>query len=112
MWLELITLMEIRYLTLNYYQEVLKKVNMLRQGSKSVEEYYDKFENLRMKYKLEENLECTVIRSMANLRHNILRPLKLKHYDTLDAAFHDASKIEADLKEENSYKAKTSSTST
>ena len=111
-WLELITLMEMRYLTPNYYQEVLKKVYMLRQGSKSVEEYYDEFENLRMKSKLEESLECTVIRFVANLRYDILKPLKLKHYDTLEAAFHDASKVEMDLKEEKSYKAKNTSTST
>ncbi|KAG5599278.1 hypothetical protein H5410_030648 [Solanum commersonii] len=39
-------------------------------------------------------------------------PLKLKHYETLEAAFHDASKVEADLKEEKSYKAKSSLTST
>ncbi|KAG5595755.1 hypothetical protein H5410_036987 [Solanum commersonii] len=39
-------------------------------------------------------------------------PLKLKHYETLEVAFHDASKVEADLKEEKSYKAKSSLTST
>ncbi|KAG5619844.1 hypothetical protein H5410_005062 [Solanum commersonii] len=33
-------------------------------------------------------------------------PLKLEHYETLKAAFHDASKVEADLKEEKSYKDK------
>ena len=88
-WQELITLMELRYLTPNYYQEVLKKVFMLRQGIKSVEEYYDEFENLRMKSKIEENMQCTVIRFMANLRYDILKPLKLKHYETLEAAFHD-----------------------
>ncbi|KAH0667840.1 hypothetical protein KY285_029046 [Solanum tuberosum] len=97
-WQKLIALMELRYLTPNYYKEVLKKVYMLRQGTKSVEDYYDEFENLRMKSKIEENMECT--------------PLKLKHYETLEAAFHDASKVEADLKEEKSYKAKSSLTST
>ena len=50
-WQELITLVELRYLTPNY-QEVLDKVYMLRQGTKSVEEYYDEFENLRMKSKI------------------------------------------------------------
>ncbi|KAH0751925.1 hypothetical protein KY290_005193 [Solanum tuberosum] len=68
--------MELRSLTPNYYQEVFKKVYMLRQ----------------------ENMECT--------------PLKLKHYETLEAAFHDASNVEADLKEEKSCKAKSSLTST
>ncbi|KAH0748147.1 hypothetical protein KY290_027379 [Solanum tuberosum] len=104
--------MELRYLTQKYYQEVLKKVYMLRQGTKSVEEYYDEFENLRMKSKIEENMECTIIRFVANLSYDILKPLKLKNYETLEAAFHDASKVEADLKEEKSYKAKSSLTST
>ncbi|XP_049349487.1 uncharacterized protein LOC125814081 [Solanum verrucosum] len=57
-------------------------------------------------------MECTVIRFVANLRYDILKPLKLKLYETLEAAFHDASKVEADLKEEKSYKAKSSLTST
>ncbi|KAG5632154.1 hypothetical protein H5410_003871 [Solanum commersonii] len=39
-------------------------------------------------------------------------PLKLKNYETLEAAFHEASKVEEDLKEEKSYKAKSSLTST
>ncbi|XP_049372688.1 uncharacterized protein LOC125837645 [Solanum verrucosum] len=84
--------MEMRYLTPNYYQEVLKKVYMLRQGTKTVEEYYDEFDNLRMKSNIEENMECTVIRFVENLRYDILKTLKLKHYETLEAAFHDASK--------------------
>ncbi|KAG5599722.1 hypothetical protein H5410_031092 [Solanum commersonii] len=40
-----------------------------------------------------------------------IEPLKLNHYKTLEAAFHDASKVEEDLKEEKSYKAKSSLTS-
>ncbi|KAH0652675.1 hypothetical protein KY289_030353 [Solanum tuberosum] len=65
------------YLTPNYYQEVFKKVYMLRQ---------------------EKNMECTVIRFMANLRYDMLNPLKLKHYKTLETTFNDASKVEADKK--------------
>lgn len=51
-----------------------------------------------------------MIRFVANLRHEILRPLRLKHYESLEAAFHDASRIE-DLKEEKAYKTKRTSTS-
>ena len=68
---------------------------MLRQGTKSVKEYYDEFENLRMKSKIEDNMECSVIRFVENLRYDILNLLKLKHYEILEAAFHDASKVEA-----------------
>ena len=45
-WQKLIALMKLRYLTPNYNQKVLKKVYMLRQGTKSVEEYYNEFEIL------------------------------------------------------------------
>lgn len=55
-WQELVALIEARYLTSNYYQEVLQKVYMLRHGTKSAEEYYDEFENLRMKSNLEEQM--------------------------------------------------------
>ena len=77
-WLYMITLMELRYLTPNHYQEVLKKVYMLREGTKSVEEYYDEFENLMMKSKIVENMECTVLGFVANMIYDILKPMKLK----------------------------------
>lgn len=48
---------------------------------------------------------------VTNLKYDILKPLKLKRYDTLEAAFRDSSKVETDLKEEKSYMAKSSSTS-
>ena len=75
---------------------------MLRQVNKSVEEYYDEFENLRKKSKIEENMECTITRFVENMRYDILNPLNLKHYEIL----------KANLKEEKSYKAKCSLTST
>ena len=49
---------------------------------------------------------------MANLRYDILKPLTHKNYETLEEAFHDASKVQADLKEEKSYQDKSSLTST
>ena len=85
---------------------------MLREGTKSVEEYYDEFENLRMKSKIKEYMKCSVIRFVENLRYDILKPLKLKHYETLEVSFDDASKVEVDLNEKKSYKAKSSITST
>ncbi|XP_059289964.1 uncharacterized protein LOC132043503, partial [Lycium ferocissimum] len=105
-WQELIELMEARYVTPDYYQGVIKRVYMLRQGSKSVEEYFDEFENLRLKSKIEEHLNYTVIRFVANLNHDISKPMRPHFYTTLEEAFHDATKVEADLKAEKSYKAK------
>ena len=96
-WQELITFMDLRYMTPNYYQEVLKKLYMLIQGTKFAEEYCDEFENLRMKSKIKEYMKCSVIRFVANLRYDILKPLKLKNYETLEADFHHASKVEAHL---------------
>ena len=67
---------------------------------------------MRIKSKLEDKMECTVIGFVANLRYDILKPLKLKHYETLEVSFDDASKVEVDLNEKKSYKAKSSLTST
>ena len=81
-------------MTPNYYQEVLNKVYMLRQGTKSVEEYYDEFENMGMKSKIQDNIEWIVIRFVKNLRYDFLKTLKLNKYETLVATFHDASMVE------------------
>ncbi|XP_059295621.1 uncharacterized protein LOC132048956 [Lycium ferocissimum] len=101
-----------RYLPPTYYQEVLKKVYMLKQGSKSVEECFDESKNLRMKSKIEEHLNYTLIRIVANLNRGISKPMRLQTYRSLEEAFHDASKVEADLKEERAYKAKNTTSST
>ncbi|XP_059289340.1 uncharacterized protein LOC132042847 [Lycium ferocissimum] len=84
--------METRWLPSTYHQDALKRLYMLKQGLKSVEAYFDEFEDLRMKSKIEEHEEYTII--------------------SLEEAFHDASKVEADLKEERSYKDKSKSSST
>ncbi|XP_059288236.1 uncharacterized protein LOC132041548 [Lycium ferocissimum] len=84
---------------------------MLKQGLKSVEAYFDEFEDLRMKSKIEEHEEYTIIRFVANLNRDIAKPMRLKTYNSLEEAFHDASKVEADLKEERSYKDKSKSSS-
>lgn len=57
-----------------------------------------------MNSKLEESLECMVIRFMENLKYDILKPLKLKCYDTFEMAFRDASKVDTEFKEKKSSK--------
>ncbi|XP_059287581.1 uncharacterized protein LOC132040912 [Lycium ferocissimum] len=104
--------METRWLPPTYHQDALKRLYMLKQGLKSVEAYFDEFEDLRMKSKIEEHEEYTIIRFVANMNRDISKPMRLKTYNSLEEAFHDASKVEADLKEERSYKDKSKSSST
>ncbi|XP_059288741.1 uncharacterized protein LOC132042141 [Lycium ferocissimum] len=111
-WNDLIELMETRWLPSTYHQDALKRLYMLKQGLKSVEAYFDEFEDLRMKSKIEEHEEYTIIRFVANLNRDISKPMRLKTYNSLEEAFHDASKVEADLKEERSYKDKSKISST
>ncbi|XP_060170562.1 uncharacterized protein LOC132601495 [Lycium barbarum] len=104
--------METRWLPPTYHQDALKRLYMLKQGLKSVEAYFDEFEDLRMKSKIEYHEEYTIIRFVANLNRDISKPMRLKTYNSLEKAFQDASKFEADLKEERSYKDKSKSSST
>ncbi|XP_059292551.1 uncharacterized protein LOC132046018 [Lycium ferocissimum] len=105
-WNDLIELMETRWLPSTYHQDALKRLYMLKQGSKSVEAYFDEFEDLRMKSKIEEHEEYTIIRFVANLNRDIAKPMRLKTYNSLEEAFHDASKVEADLKKRGPTKTK------
>ncbi|XP_060216818.1 uncharacterized protein LOC132644255 [Lycium barbarum] len=66
-WNDLIELMETRWLPPTYHQDALKRLYMMKQGLKSVEAYFDEFEDLRMKSKIEEHEEYTIIRFIANL---------------------------------------------
>ncbi|XP_059289010.1 uncharacterized protein LOC132042506 [Lycium ferocissimum] len=111
-WNDLIELMETRWLPPTYHQDALKRLYMLKQGLKNVEAYFDEFEDLWMKSKIEEHKEYTIIRFLANLNRDISKPMRLKTYNSLEEVFHDASKVEADLKEERSYKYKSKSSST
>lgn len=58
-----------------------------------------------MKSKIIQHLNYTVTIFVDSLRHDISKPMRLKHYKILEEAFHDASKIEEDLEEEKAYKA-------
>lgn len=72
---------------------------MLSKGTKSVEEYYYAFENLKIKSKVKENMQCIVIQFVSNLSYDFLNHLKLRYYETLEAAIHDDKNIKAYLKE-------------
>ncbi|XP_060177895.1 uncharacterized protein LOC132607836 [Lycium barbarum] len=104
--------METRWLPPTYRQDAIKRVYLLKQGWKSMEEYFDEFEDLWMKAKLEEQEKCTIIMFVAFLNNDIAKPMRLKTYNSLEESFHDASMVEADLKEEKSYKDKGKSSST
>ena len=54
-WDELKEAMRRKYVTERYKQEQLKKVYTLRQNKKSVEEYYDEFQIVKMRIDFDED---------------------------------------------------------
>lgn len=53
-WEELISVMDIRFMPENYKQELFKRVYTLKQGKKSIGEYRNEFELVRIRANFEE----------------------------------------------------------
>nr|AAQ72729.1 putative gag-pol polyprotein [Petunia x hybrida] len=110
-WHDLKGLMSIKYITPRYRQEQLKRLYELKQGVKTVHEYYDEFERVRMALDMDtEDEEQAVIRFMNGLSYGIASQLRLHSYLSLQEGLDAAIQAEQwlDKEKSNRYKGNTS----
>ena len=72
-WQEMKREMRIRFVPKHYRRDLFDKLQNLRQGSFSVEEYYKEMEKAMIRANVYEDEEQTIARFMAGLHHNIQR---------------------------------------
>ena len=80
------------------YRELYNKLQNLRQGNQSVEEYYKEMEVAMARANIEEDREATMARFLAGLNREIQNVVELQLYVELEDMVHMAIKIENQVK--------------
>ena len=87
-----------RYVPPNYNRDLRKRLQKLRQGSKTVDEYFRELECLLHRADIHEDDDDLMIRFTGGLNNYILDKLDFQQYSTLEEAYHLAITIEDQIK--------------
>ena len=80
-----------------YVHDLLNKLQKLRQGAKSVEEYYQELQMGMLRCNLDEAEEPAMARFLCGLNHEIQNILAYKEYTNITRLFHLACKAEREV---------------
>ena len=83
-WEEMKTVMRRQFVPSYYYRELYKKLQGLRQGSRSVEDYYKEMEMAMIRADVEEDREATMARFLLGLNQEIQYKVETQHYVELE----------------------------
>ncbi|KAL4387991.1 hypothetical protein GQ457_09G017780 [Hibiscus cannabinus] len=93
-WAEMKRIMRRQFVPSHYHRDLFQKLQGLRQGSRSVEDYYEEMEVAMMRANIVEDREATMARFLAGLNNEIANVAELQHYVELEDMVHVAIKIE------------------
>jgi len=99
-WEEMKHEMRICFVPKHYRRDLFDKLQNLKQGSFSVEEYYKEMEKAMIRANVYEDEEQTIARFMAGLHRNIQRIVEFQPYRHLIDLVHQASKAERQLQQD------------
>ncbi|KAJ0963098.1 hypothetical protein J5N97_028220 [Dioscorea zingiberensis] len=97
-WDDMKRVMRRRFVPSHYYRDLYLKLQGLRQGYKSVDEYYKEMEMAMIWANVEEDREATMARFLNGLNREIANTVELHHYVELEDLVHMAMKVERQLK--------------
>ncbi|XP_027368282.1 uncharacterized protein LOC113874249 [Abrus precatorius] len=108
-WTEMKNLMRRRFVPTYYNRELHTKLQGLRQGGKSVDDYYKEMEVAMIRANVFEEREATMARFLNGLNHDIRDIVELHPYVELEDLVHQAIKVEAQLKRKGTLRKNVSS---
>ncbi|KAL4376552.1 hypothetical protein GQ457_02G026320 [Hibiscus cannabinus] len=85
-------IMRKRFVPSHYHRDLFQKLQGLKQGSRSVEDYFKEMEMAMMRANIEEDREATMARFLNGLNIEIANVVELQHYVELDEMVHVAIK--------------------
>ncbi|KAK1630306.1 hypothetical protein QYE76_004621 [Lolium multiflorum] len=91
--------MHSRFVPTNYLRTIYDKLTLLRQGVKTVDEYYMEMESLIQRGRVRESLEMTMQRFLHGLKYDIKGIVRFQSYTTMNGLLHHAREAEAQLAE-------------
>ena len=101
-WEEMKRVMRKRFVSTYYYRDLYNKLQNLRQGNRSVKEYYKEMKVAMTRANIEEDLEASMARFLAGLNRQIQKVVELEHYVELENMVDMAIKIENQVKRRDS----------
>src|SRR3954466_14876562 len=107
-WRTMKQLMRDRFIPRNYIRSLYDKLQNLKQGTKSVDDYYQEMELIMQRARVREESEQTLQRFLSGLTYNIKRIVRHHQYHDMNDLLHHAREAEAQLAEEAKYKARSS----
>nr|GMD44057.1 putative retrotransposon polyprotein [Ipomoea batatas] len=108
-WGELKREMRRKFVPSNFYRDMRRKLQELKQGSKSVREFYKEMERLKARANIQEDDETTIARILEGFNRDIRRELRNQEFDDVDKLVRVASKVEDELRSERGSKPSVSS---
>ncbi|PKI62327.1 hypothetical protein CRG98_017328 [Punica granatum] len=94
--------MKKRFVPCYYYRELYNKLQSLRQGNRSVEEYCKEMEVAMIRANVKNDREATMARFLTGLNREIQNAVELQHYVELEDMVHMVIKIENQFKRRGS----------
>jgi hypothetical protein len=96
-WDVLKRIMRARFVPSYYARDLLNQLQQLKQGTKSVEEYYQELQMGMLRCNLEEAVESATARFLGGINWEIQDILAYKEYNNITCLFHLACKVEREV---------------
>ena len=97
-WVALKFVMKRRFVPVHHQRELYQKLQYLRQGIKTIEDYFKEMEMLMARLDLQEEMEATMSRFLRGMNKEIADRVELQPYVEIDEMVHLAIKVERQLK--------------
>ncbi|KAK1669215.1 hypothetical protein QYE76_057374 [Lolium multiflorum] len=103
-WRAMKEAMTSRFVPTNYMRNIFDKLTLLRQGVKTVDEYYMEMEMLMQRGRVRESLEMTMQRFLNGLKYDVKGIVRHYTYTNMNQLLHHAREAESQLAEEAKVK--------
>lgn len=95
-WEEMKEEMHAHFVPSHYMTDLFNNLQKLKQGTKTVEEFYKEMELTMMRANIQEPEKQTIARYFHGLNYPIKRIVEFQPYSTIVELVHQASKVERD----------------
>jgi hypothetical protein len=96
-WIALKRVMRARFVPSYYARDLINKLQQLKHGARTVEEYYQELQIGMLRCNLEEREDAATARFFTGLNHEIQDILEYKDYTNVTCLFHFACKVEREV---------------
>ena len=102
-WAQMKDVMRARFVPTYYNRDLFKKLQLLKKGTKNVEEYYKEMEIAMIRANVTKDDEQTMARFLNGLNHPIKKIADFQPYSNLIELMHQATKAERQVKDDFKY---------